>query len=471
MIRRMFLMLLLLGLVPLPATAWEDQLSDLFVEQISDRIILVQTEAGYPSQLAVRSSRGLVVFDSMLNQQQATRYRRVIEQHFGRDDFLYVINTTARCLSNGGHAAYPDALVIAHESTRRDMFTRQETLDELVQREVRTFRVKAERSRSILAEAPDSPDADQGQYNWQIFCTDIADHLEQNGYTQKLPDLTFREKQVLDLGDCTLELIDFGRGYAGNYLMIFLPEDGLLMATAFSPLHLAPLPPAHADATDVARWLEVLDELLDGDREITRVACGFQGDWDVNELRIRRDYMRDLWNGVTEATAAGLDFATASERLSIDQEFTRVKDWAIYQTHDDRWVRDDHAKHLLAYWRYQHESAVDVVIEAFQQSGLEAALARFQEIQADTRNTYFVSEAEFNRLGYQLLGAGQLSEAIAVFEMNVAAFPESANTYDSLAEAYLQDGQQELAITNYRRSLKLNPENTNAERVLSELGL
>jgi cytochrome c-type biogenesis protein CcmH/NrfG len=53
--------------------------------------------------------------------------------------------------------------------------------------------------------------------------------------------------------------------------------------------------------------------------------------------------------------------------------------------------------------------------------------------------------------------------------MNVAAFPKSANTYDSLAEGYMDDGDKALAIANYQKSLELNPKNRNAVLMLQKL--
>ncbi len=58
-----------------------------------------------------------------------------------------------------------------------------------------------------------------------------------------------------------------------------------------------------------------------------------------------------------------------------------------------------------------------------------------------------------NRLGYKLLYEGKLREAVAVLEMNLAAFPEVADAHDSLAEAYARSGEKERALTHYRRSL------------------
>jgi cytochrome c-type biogenesis protein CcmH/NrfG len=53
--------------------------------------------------------------------------------------------------------------------------------------------------------------------------------------------------------------------------------------------------------------------------------------------------------------------------------------------------------------------------------------------------------------------------------LNVELFPQSANAYDSLGEAYMRNGQRALAIENYQRSLALDPGNANAERMLAQL--
>ena len=46
---------------------------------------------------------------------------------------------------------------------------------------------------------------------------------------------------------------------------------------------------------------------------------------------------------------------------------------------------------------------------------------------------------------------------------------QASNTYDSLGEAYMTHGDKELAITNYKKSLELNPKNTGATRALAIL--
>lgn len=71
-----------------------------------------------------------------------------------------------------------------------------------------------------------------------------------------------------------------------------------------------------------------------------------------------------------------------------------------------------------------------------------------------------------NTLGYRLLRNGRAKEAVEVFKLNVEAYPQASNTYDSLAEAYVAVDERELAKQNYKKSLELNPNNTNAAEIL-----
>jgi hypothetical protein len=59
-----------------------------------------------------------------------------------------------------------------------------------------------------------------------------------------------------------------------------------------------------------------------------------------------------------------------------------------------------------------------------------------------------------NNLGYQALGQGKTDEAIEFFTMNVKAYPESANVYDSLGEAYEKSGRLDLAAENYAKAVE-----------------
>jgi tetratricopeptide (TPR) repeat protein len=110
-----------------------------------------------------------------------------------------------------------------------------------------------------------------------------------------------------------------------------------------------------------------------------------------------------------------------------------------------------------------------VLAKTYQAKGLDAAFAQYRDIKAHEAEKYSLSEAELNLLGYQLLGAGKTDDAIAVFKLNVEAFPQGFNTYDSLGEAYMAAGKNEDAVKNYAKSLELNPGNRNALDQLNKL--
>ena len=74
-----------------------------------------------------------------------------------------------------------------------------------------------------------------------------------------------------------------------------------------------------------------------------------------------------------------------------------------------------------------------------------------------------------NQAGYFLLGEGLATEAIQIFRLNVEAYPESGNVYDSLAEAYMEAGEKDLAIDNYEKALEIEPDNANVVKMLDML--
>lgn len=118
----------------------------------------------------------------------------------------------------------------------------------------------------------------------------------------------------------------------------------------------------------------------------------------------------------------------------------------------------------VPYVRWPLVAAFARVLE---KQGPEQARTFFREHRNDPE--YLLDGEAANSLGYQLMGKGRLGDAVCVFELNVEAFPEVANAYDSLAEGYMKQGRRQLAIKNYERSLELDPNNSNAKVMLEKL--
>ena len=94
------------------------------------------------------------------------------------------------------------------------------------------------------------------------------------------------------------------------------------------------------------------------------------------------------------------------------------------------------------------------------------ALEGFIEIKKQDSTSVFVEEGEINELGYEKLRKKEFQDAIEVFKINVALYPESDNVYDSLADAYLRNGDSLQAYNNYKKALELNSGNKRAKKFI-----
>jgi len=125
----------------------------------------------------------------------------------------------------------------------------------------------------------------------------------------------------------------------------------------------------------------------------------------------------------------------------------------------------------------RYNSQPRLLLKAILKSDAETVLADYRQRRAahvtkkpQSENNPSLTENEMNRLGYQLLRLKRIKDAIAVFTQNTVDFPQAYNTWDSLAEGYMIDGDKQSAIKYYKKSLELNPDNTNAAEKLKELG-
>ena len=110
----------------------------------------------------------------------------------------------------------------------------------------------------------------------------------------------------------------------------------------------------------------------------------------------------------------------------------------------------------------------DALRQSIQAESLTKAQEKFKAWKTD--KAYNLNEGEVNALGYEFLRSGKSKEAMTVFTLNAEAFPNSYNVYDSRGEAYMKASDSAAAINDYKKSLELNPGNTNGTAMLKQLG-
>lgn len=117
----------------------------------------------------------------------------------------------------------------------------------------------------------------------------------------------------------------------------------------------------------------------------------------------------------------------------------------------------------------QLKSTERVPHEFILEDNVDAALKGYQALLKANAKDESVNESNLNQQGYNLMNEGKLKLALAVFKVNMQLYPSSANVYDSYGEALAKNGDIELAITNYKKALAIDPKNKNTAKALAEL--
>jgi len=111
---------------------------------------------------------------------------------------------------------------------------------------------------------------------------------------------------------------------------------------------------------------------------------------------------------------------------------------------------------------------LDTLYSTINDHGIDEALDLYSTLKQ--QNDVFNFRADqLNRLGYKLINDNKLEAAKVVLELNAKEHPTNYNAWDSLGEAYMKLGQDDLAIESYEKSLELYPKNSNAVEMIKKI--
>lgn len=114
-------------------------------------------------------------------------------------------------------------------------------------------------------------------------------------------------------------------------------------------------------------------------------------------------------------------------------------------------------------------SIAEPLLKTITEKDIQSAIRQYYELKAAQPDGYDLSEEELKSLAYKLFQMKKLKEALGICKLNVELHPQSFSAYDNLAEAFLANGDKELAIKNFEKSLELNRFNWNAAEKLKTL--
>jgi glyoxylase-like metal-dependent hydrolase (beta-lactamase superfamily II) len=351
---RMISTVLLLPL--LAAGAGRDPADYVRIEPLSNRVLLAWwVGTGRCNLTAIRSEKGLVIIDTEMSPRVMAPIKERIERQFGRSDWAYVINTHAHMHHAGGNSLFRNAVVVGHENLAEDM---QWLIDKQTDPDRRRMDLDGaartlQTLRANLGQVAGNRTYTrmiQGEIRfWELYIEDV-----ETGYELVRPSLTFADRHTLDLGDLTLELAFFGKGHSLSDILIYIPQERLLVtgAIAYQRAHLPEIG-ERSEIQDVQRFFTVLDELLDPAMQIDRVVPSHSPPLRKSDLVPVRAYYEKMLTGVQAAQREGLSFEQAAERLAQRRAFA-----GYLEPPPGHWAHGMHRRNLRNLWRIvQDESA------------------------------------------------------------------------------------------------------------------
>jgi glyoxylase-like metal-dependent hydrolase (beta-lactamase superfamily II) len=301
---------------------------------------------------AIQTQKGLVIIDTEMSPRIMAPIKERIERVFGRSDWAYVINTHAHDDHAGGNSLFKGAVIVGHDNLAADMqwLIRRQTepewkrkeldrADQLI-RNLRAFLPQVARNRGQTRMV-------EGEIKfWELHTQDL-----QEGYEVVKPSLTFSDKHTLDLGDLQLELVFFGKGHSLSDILIYVPQERLLVsgAIAYQRAHVPEIG-AQTELQDVQRFLAVLDRFLADDVKIDHVVPSHSPPLLKKDLIPVRDYYQRMLVGVRAAQQEGLTLEQATARLALRTSFP-----ALRETPPGGWSYGMHERNIKNLWRILKE--------------------------------------------------------------------------------------------------------------------
>jgi cytosine/adenosine deaminase-related metal-dependent hydrolase len=279
----------------------------------------------------------------------------------------------------------------------------------------------------------------------------------ENGYLQRTPkeaiphmagNLEFQKKLVLALHEGGVPVLA-GTDSAGQGLGV--PGFSLIEELEnFQEIGFTPYAALKTATTDAAALLRQGDEF-------GMVAVGKRADL----LLVNNNPLDDVHNlhGVVGVMARGRWISDAERKTlmgKLPEAYRETTERLVRQVKSDSREVDRY----LAMNDPFGEEAFAVLSKLGRGNELKELLVGLKK---SDPSSPLVGEGTINQMGYELLAQKKSDAAVEVFILNTELYPNSGNTYDSLAETYLGVGNKDLAKKFYQKALEVQPDYPNAK--------
>jgi glyoxylase-like metal-dependent hydrolase (beta-lactamase superfamily II) len=271
---------------------------------LNDRTILISGTQFNTNQVAIKSSKGIILIDTGISPEYAIMLKDSLKKLFKEDNFAYIINTHHHWDHSQGNQVFSNTPIIAHTNCEFAMNKQSTTTTPIME-----F-AKLENINLLEDSIPPPPPS----------------HILINGereFRLTPPTILFNDQLIVKAGDITLHLIFYGEGHTNNDILIYIPELELLVVGDLFYKKSLPQFGEH-NKLDVTRWINSLQFLLDDEKSIQYVIPGHNEIFSKKELEEYLDYISTLWEGIKFEIASKTSLDEIKRKFSLENKFPNL---------------------------------------------------------------------------------------------------------------------------------------------------
>jgi glyoxylase-like metal-dependent hydrolase (beta-lactamase superfamily II) len=277
--------------------------------KLAENIILFKTGVTgvYPNMIAVKTGKGVVVFDSHQFPEITKKIRGLIEKEFGKN-IVYLINTHGANDHTSGNGVFSDVPIIAGEEAKAEMLQWNEFIKNPQ---------AAQRGLAGLQQMPklrETYPGDPKEIDEEIERTTKTIADMKTSPAPVTPTIMFHDQMTLDLGGMSFLLYHNTPSYSRSDIVIHIPEENvLIIGDIFNQNRL----PWLDEKTDFAAMKDLFSKFIATDSKIKTFIGTHNGPMTIDEIRDNFRYIDKLREEVTRLRQDGKSLNDAVKELPL----------------------------------------------------------------------------------------------------------------------------------------------------------
>ena len=183
---------------------------------------IVLNPLGVPSRMNVGQILETIL--GFAGKQLGENLRKIIEEKFKRNDFAYLINTHSHPDHIGGNQVFSDAVIVGHENCLNEISVYWKDMEKIKAGLKKVVNQYENQLKSIDPEWQDSLEIYLQKIRYENAYNDLH-----NNHEVTLPAKAFNDTMSILMGDVTFYLIYFGKAHSGSDILIYIPEEKILI--------------------------------------------------------------------------------------------------------------------------------------------------------------------------------------------------------------------------------------------------